>query len=184
MSLSIIYTEGTTAGMLTLDASLSEAYSASAEVTEHPVETGSAVVDHVRPRPREVRVEGLITEQVVTSDAPADRDRPLAAYERLSAILEAGQPVNITSGLTLVENVVMTSLDVPRDRSTGRALRFSATFREIRFATSETVELPPSAPQKKVKAGDKSPKEPKPKAKAKARRTLGRYLADVVGGRG
>jgi hypothetical protein len=50
-----------TIGTIWIDVSLSETHSLSADVTEHPVEDGVNITDHVRPQPRTVQVEGLVT---------------------------------------------------------------------------------------------------------------------------
>jgi hypothetical protein len=50
-----------TIGTIWIDVSLSEKHSLTAEVTEHPVEDGSAISDNVRPQPRTVQIEGLVT---------------------------------------------------------------------------------------------------------------------------
>lgn len=46
---------------LALDASPTRQHTASAQVTEHPVETGNPVTDYIRPMPRRLSVEGFIT---------------------------------------------------------------------------------------------------------------------------
>lgn len=46
---------------LLLDASPSRSHNASAQVTEHPVETGAPVADSIRPMPRRLTIEGMIT---------------------------------------------------------------------------------------------------------------------------
>jgi hypothetical protein len=48
-------------GTVWIDVSVSESHSLSAEVSEHPVESGTDVTDNIRPTPRTIRVEGLVT---------------------------------------------------------------------------------------------------------------------------
>jgi hypothetical protein len=50
-----------TIGPIWIDVSISERHSVSAEVTAHPVERGVDIVDHIRPMPREVQIEGFVT---------------------------------------------------------------------------------------------------------------------------
>lgn len=50
-----------TIGTIWIDVSLSETHQLSAEVTEHPVEDGSAISDNIRPAPRVIQLEGLVT---------------------------------------------------------------------------------------------------------------------------
>jgi hypothetical protein len=44
-----------------IDVSISEQHSVGAEVTDHPVENGPGITDHIRPTSRTVRIEGLVT---------------------------------------------------------------------------------------------------------------------------
>lgn len=50
-----------TIGSIWIDVSISERHALSADVTEHPVEQGSAIADHIRPKPRELTIEGFVT---------------------------------------------------------------------------------------------------------------------------
>ena len=58
------------------------------------------------------------------------------------------------------KNMVLTSLSTPRDSKVGDAVRFLATFEEIRFVKSEVVRLelatrPNSVPDKPIKKVEK-----------------------------
>jgi len=44
-----------------IDVSISESHSIGADVTDHPVEDGIGITDHIRPTPRTIRIEGLVT---------------------------------------------------------------------------------------------------------------------------
>lgn len=48
-------------GDIWLDVSVHESHDAEAEVSEHPVELGTAIADHIRPLPRTIEIEGLVT---------------------------------------------------------------------------------------------------------------------------
>lgn len=50
-----------TIGSIWIDVSISETHSLSAAVSEHPVESGTNIVDNIRPEPRTVELEGLVT---------------------------------------------------------------------------------------------------------------------------
>lgn len=49
------------AQQLMLDASVQEQHTAMAQVTEHQVEQGVSITDHVRPMPKRISIEGIIT---------------------------------------------------------------------------------------------------------------------------
>lgn len=48
-------------GDIWIDVSLSETHGVSAEVTDHPVEEGANIADHIRPQPRTFSIQGLVT---------------------------------------------------------------------------------------------------------------------------
>lgn len=50
-----------TIGTIWIDVSISEKHQLSAEVSDHPVEDGSNISDNVRPQPRVVQIDGLVT---------------------------------------------------------------------------------------------------------------------------
>jgi hypothetical protein len=54
-------------GTIWIDVSISEQHSLSADVTEHPVEAGTNIVDNIRPKPRTIRIEGLVTNHPVST---------------------------------------------------------------------------------------------------------------------
>lgn len=48
-------------GTIWIDVSISEKHTVGADVTKHPVERGVNIVDNIRPTPREVQIEGFVT---------------------------------------------------------------------------------------------------------------------------
>lgn len=89
-------TSPTSIDTLTLDAALSEKHETSIELTEHPVEEGADVADHVRKKPAVVTIEGLI------SNTPIGRAQTLRARYAAGAITDAG--------LAIVERTAIGSL--------------------------------------------------------------------------
>lgn len=75
---------------LLIDASPARTHTASAQVTEHPVEKGSPATDHIRPMPRRVTIEGIIT------------NTPLGAPPT-AATNDVGGGAGYTAGKYLVE---------------------------------------------------------------------------------
>src|SRR5688572_16816190 len=97
------------------------------DVSEHPVEEGSNVTDHARPK--------LITAsfEVVISDAgnPANATSAAAAQSALEFFVdlyERPRVVSIASTRLFYESMLMTSFDPPRDKTTGQAIKFTVEF--------------------------------------------------------
>lgn len=156
--------------ILTIDATLQETHTAAAEVTEHPVEVGSDITDHVRPKPIELRIDGIVTNAPLQTDllSTALAASPLApglavagaaaqaligraefikdAYNTLMNIRDTGQLVVIATPYRQYESMVMTDLQVVRDQKTGDALRFQISFRQIVVVEgAKTITLPAMA---------------------------------------
>jgi len=66
--------------------------------------------------------------------------RVKSAYEILKELHGQSSLITITTGLDVYFNMVITSLDFPRDQSTYRALRFTAIFQQLNISYSVTVE--------------------------------------------
>lgn len=83
-------------GGIWLDASLEELHISDSEVTTHPVEEGSDITDHVRPKADAIRLTGVVSNQPIeTPGSHADGARPVT----LSREFELGPPGAI-SGVT------------------------------------------------------------------------------------
>jgi hypothetical protein len=54
------------ADIILIDVTMSETTNLEAEITEHPVEDGPDVTDHVRPKPISIDIEGIISETPLT----------------------------------------------------------------------------------------------------------------------
>lgn len=161
---------------LRLDASISEQHTYAAEVTEFPVESGGAIVDHVRPVPIEVTIEGVVSNTPIGELAInrsletasfTDTDGTVKVYEespvsKALAMLEGlyadRVPVEIVTSLKTYKNMAMVSIDIPRDASGGgdNAIRFTATFKQIMMVTTDRVQVRTAVPR----AGKKKPKGP------------------------
>jgi len=61
----LVWQEAERTYLLTFDAVTSEQYDLETQVTEHPIEKGSPLVDHVRPLPVRITLEGLVTDTPV-----------------------------------------------------------------------------------------------------------------------
>jgi hypothetical protein len=114
-----------------------------------------------------VRIEGLISNAPVSFPTPVGgqtEDRVGRARDVLESIRRAGSPVNLELGTLdrktdasggrysgaglgrstwqFYEDYALTSLTLPRDKSTGDSLRFAATFKAIETVESQTVDAP------------------------------------------
>lgn len=161
-------TQDQTTILFQFDASITENFNKTAQVTDHPVEDGADVTDHIRRLPEEIEIRGWVSNDPILFLAslrigPAPRNRAEDAYEELRRIMDEGQLVRVVTQLRNFENMALTSISVSRDKDTGRILDATIGLREIVIATTEVVEPPePREGNRKPKAnqGKQVTKEP------------------------
>lgn len=148
---------------LAIDATITELHTAEAEITEHPVEDGAAIVDHVRPKADTIQIEGVISNTPIPAPGDAltrkttsaggvpvtydsrgeiDGSRASKAYQTLLDIRDKSLLVDVFTPLRQYENMAMQSLTVPRNKTTGEAIRFTAVLKQVTVVSNkeETVD--------------------------------------------
>lgn len=198
------------AGQLMLDASINEQHQKGADVTEHHVETGSDITDHIRPLPDKLSIEGFVSNQPLGgvpltynngvqgrvrtfSKTVAGRtvaysaftfdeaiERVKQVYGDLGVAIAAGALFTITTTLATYEQMACTSFNAVRNAQNGQVLRFTAEFRKLTFATVETVDALPSKATKH--RGAKPGKEASPQTDAQVRRSTAKAIKNWVTG--
>lgn len=119
-----------------IDISVSEDHSFEAEVTSHPVESGSTISDNIRPMPIKVSMQCMVSNTPL--EPLRSRRDPLLPYAlaqsalaHLKKVWAKREPVTIRTSLGTFTNMAMTSLSVPRSAEDGDALKFSVAFTQI-----------------------------------------------------
>ena len=170
--------------LLTLDASVNETHSNEAEITEHPVETGSNITDHVRRRPETLEIEGVVSNKPIAVLASQTqrgiRGGPIEtkdsdAHEEMRRWQDQGKLLTVMTTLRDYENMVVEGLSVTRDARNGDILRVVMRLREIILANTELVAAPdPVDPTDKAQAdqGRKNTQASKPEVQKRTSSVL------------
>lgn len=133
-----------------LDVTFSEDPRDDNEPTQHPVEDGADVTDHIRLLPVQLTLEGLISETPLTQsqlsragigESQYIEGYAAAQYARLLKLREERQLVSVHTARRVYENMVMTSLAAPVDPQTGKALRVQLSFQQIRIVRNKLVTI-------------------------------------------
>lgn len=171
--LSLLYRDSgtlTRIGEVRLDAAVREEHVATARVTESPVESGAKISDHVHLEPETLNIDGVITDSPVylhpnsaseddgllTVPLASSGSRAIDAFEALRRLLANRQPITVVTGLHVYSNMVLTSVNVPREPESGLALRFSCELRQVVIVASQTVPPNKATAKKKSKAAKKA----------------------------
>jgi len=156
-----------------LDAVEKEGLEESAEVTEHAVEQGVNIVDHVRRNAGTISLEGVVTNAPIILPAThmggvtgsvqtrtlsvggrqfkasvltfsGTFDRVRLVDEVLQSLL-GGTLLRYTSTLRgTIEDLVLVRYRVDREAATGNALPFSMDLQRVRYATTQRVAVSPA----------------------------------------
>lgn len=123
------------------------------EVTENPVETGAAVVDHAYVKPAQVTMKVMMSDvhqSLYPGQFTGTRFRSTNAWHVLKKLQGDRIPFNIFTRLGLYENMLITSLQASDTADTFRALSATVTLREIPVARVKEVQIS-SADQTTIK---------------------------------
>jgi len=155
------YTGPTLIGDLALDCTVTETHTATSTVTEHPVESGAKITDHIRPDPVQLSITGIVSDtpigsrqvqrsiavggasvQVTQQEPPTSTTGyGRAAWAKLDAIRTAAKPVKVVTRDKTYENMALVSLSVPKESKTGGALNFTAQFKQVRIVYNRTTRV-------------------------------------------
>lgn len=149
--------DGYSVGEVTIDLILSEDHSLSAAVTQHPVQDGSVVSDHITVLPRSGTMRALVSNHSLSAaEAQSDEDetwkelyergasatlrnRAQEAWEALKKVVEAKELITIVTALEVYDNVALTGIRTTRDGETGDSLEIEIDFEQVnRVSLKET----------------------------------------------
>lgn len=189
-------------GELLLDATLQDNHSYDNEVTQFPIEDGADITDNIRRVPDRVTITGFVTNTPIAFlqflnfglvrnegngklqgknlSSGETKSRVQTSFETLLAIsgrsVDGKNPdpqiVEIVTGLRVYRNMVMESLEIPRDAQNSKEqLRFTATFLQISRVNSQSITLPNVSDDIKNQASSVTDKKKATTTEASAEKT-------------
>ena len=114
------------------------------EVTENPVETGTAIADHSYVKPTEVTMQVIMSDvhqSIVPGQFTGGWSRSVTAYKILKEIQTKRIPIAVLCRLGLFENMVIRRLQANDTADTYQALSATVTLVELPIARIKTVEI-------------------------------------------
>jgi hypothetical protein len=133
-----------------LDLTASEDYTTKLKWTPHPVEDGSDITDNAVREPETATLTGVITQTpIVGGDASVDR---LEQADRIFLKMARDRlPLQIITGLRVLDGYVITALTVSRSQTTGQTFNVSLDLQELITVEAQFAEVPPAPVKKKKK---------------------------------
>lgn len=148
------YVRSDVAGVF-LDATISEDHTYVSRVTQFPIENGRVITDHVINEPDTLSLTGIVSDSPLEILSPFNRS--VDAFNRLIRIHELKERITVVTGIKVYDNMIMTSLSVPRNLESGQALTFVMEFQKVLL--DSTVQLNLNANDPFNKATDRIPRE-------------------------
>lgn len=138
--------------ILEFDATLREVHSGSSQLTDHPVEDGSVVTDHVIDQPDELALNCLMSNYPILFLASAraqpsveggdPRSRAEDAYRAIVRLRKTATVMTVGTSLRDYDGLLIKGESVTRDKDTSNILDIQINLREFHIATSEEADLP------------------------------------------
>lgn len=125
------------------DLTVEEGHERSSDITEHPVEIGARITDHVILNPERLRLEGFVTDAGSAVFA-SDPGRTKQAFDTLEAAWESREPLQVVTGYKTYSDMVIVRMDLPRSRPS--SMRFSMELVNIRRVESATAAITAAEP--------------------------------------
>jgi hypothetical protein len=150
------------AGFLwTFDATMSEQHRYVADVTTHPVENGTDITDHIQIRPFELTLTGIVTNTPIQPQEfdfdQANRIQNL--YDELTLLFEERSFLTVVTGLQRYQNMILKSIDVPRQGPGRQSIIPSLSF--IQINTVDTAFVSTASIPRRAKPKTKLDKQAK-----------------------
>lgn len=121
------------------DLTISEQHERSSVVTDHPVESGANVSDHVIVQPERVILRGFVTDSTAAVFAAdegtgGEPGRTQDAFDVLDQLAASREPMDVVTGRKEYSSMVITRLDLPRERP--NSMQFTIELQQVKIVDS------------------------------------------------
>ena len=134
-----------TIGDLQVDCVVDHVTTFNSQVTEHPIENGFVIADHVARQAMTLSLTVVITPTPVSyfrQFGGANPDRLGESIAYFQQLWLAGDPVTVTIPSGIYPNMVMTTCPLPRNVQDGFCYRLALEFKQITIVSQKTEEIP------------------------------------------
>lgn len=145
----LLFRKGNFISTIELDIIINESATATARVTENPVENGANVNDHIIIEPMTFTTQGVVSNISSSfigqfTQLPTifnqDNSKAIEAWDALLLLQAERIPFDLVQGLKTYNNVVILSLNENQDKDTSNGLFFTAVMKEFIFVGAQIIE--------------------------------------------
>jgi len=131
---------------LKFDLILSETHTLSNTISEHNVEDGSVISDHIKNNLQAGSLVGFISNFSIQNyylnrDRSAFRNKAKDAFELINEIWRRKDLVKIIVMMKVYNNVAIENIDMNFSEGDGEAISMNVSFKEMNVVTLKTVDL-------------------------------------------
>lgn len=141
---------------LEFDALVSGTYTGTSEITDHPVEGLLDVSDHIRRKPKQLTLRGIVSNNPIialasfTAKPVADGFDPATraedAFRFLEETKDQGRLCHVLTSMWEMESMAICALSCTRDKDTGNIADLQVTLREVQVAATQSIDTPDISP--------------------------------------
>lgn len=148
-----------------VDLSIKEEHKRQNDISNFPMESGSSFSDHVIKKPQTCTIDGLVSDSPIgTMELLRDLEGENAGLKpseetraKLEELDDSKRAVTIVSSLKVYENMILESLDIPKDKDHEGGLWFTAVFKQAKIIKNQVTRVAAPALQKTRPLGPKPP---------------------------
>lgn len=123
---------------LQADLTIKETHERNAETTDHPVEDGSFISDHIIIKPETVQLEGFLTDSRAILFGN-NKGRTQNGFDLLETLWAAQEVVTLITAYKNYDNMVITNITMPRERPS--SMIFTMRLKKIKIVSTEFVNV-------------------------------------------
>jgi len=144
----LFFKKGNFISTIELDIIITEGATATARLTENPVENGANVNDHIIIEPMTFIVEGVVSNASTSFIGQITKNQNVfnnniskskEIWDQLLELQVDRTPFTLVQNLRRYDNVVILSLTENQNKDTSNGLFFTATLKELIFVGSQIV---------------------------------------------
>jgi hypothetical protein len=141
-------------GELQVDAFIRESHAFSNDISEHPIESGGAIVDHIHNKAVSLSLDGIISNtpmSLLGLTAIDSANRFLSkesnnfaemAFKKIEELFLKREPIVIATSLKTYANMVLEGLSIERGGGLYDSLMFTCTAKQIQIVSQNLIAIP------------------------------------------
>lgn len=128
-------------GGFTADVTIEEQHNDSSTITDHPVERGAAVSDHIYRNPNQLTV--VVGWSNSSARAGGDTGYVQRVYQQILALQATGTPFDVVTGKRRYRNMLIQAIATTTDAKTENVLILTVSMRSVIIVESKSTTVPP-----------------------------------------